>query len=81
MSVLARGLVLLGTRCVSLTYHHFRVLVTIRNSMDCVGQHCLLIRDIPIPSKAIDVDHTPLARCCRERFLVARHWAALALRQ
>ena len=85
MSVLTRGLVLLGTGCVSLTYHHFPVLVTIRNSMDCVGQHCLLIRDITIPSKAIvidvDVDHAPLARCGGKGFFVAGGRASLAVNQ
>ncbi len=52
-----------------------------RKLLDCIRHHFLLIRNIPIPSKAIDVDHAPLARCCDEGFLVARHWAVLAVRQ
>ena len=36
-----------------------------------IWQHCFLIVNITVPSKAIDVDHTPLARCSSEGFFVA----------
>jgi len=36
-----------------------------------MSQHCLLIINIAIPSKVIDVDHAPLARCGCENIFIA----------
>jgi hypothetical protein len=43
-----------------------------RKLLGCIEQHCLLALITPVPSKAINTEHAPLAWCCDKGFLVAR---------
>ena len=36
-----------------------------------MSQHCILVLNIPIPVKAIDIDHAPLAGSSRKGLFVA----------